>query len=288
MNSDVKPNSLLDASKVTVVVNTCDAYRDVWPLFFSALEEYWPDRSVDIVLNTETQSVGFEVSRLSVHNFQDKSGQDKWGKRLLETLNSIKTEYVVALYDDFILEALLDSGRLMSLVSMMDADRDIAVCYLTNMKLTTLPGADVCGQSLIEPTIPYRLNSAPALWRRKDLIRYTGAIDTPWAWEVYGSYRTYGDGKHFYCPTTVQDDVFHYNHAKGGAIYRGKWVAEVVEPKNLKYKLGMDLSIRGMSVEGAFEQRTLAWKLKFLWLGYRMVGFKSLDFFISSLSRKFK
>lgn len=288
MNSNVTPNSLSNAGKVTVVVNTCDAYRDVWPLFFSALEEYWPDRGVDIVLNTETQTVGFDVARLSVHNFLDNSGQDKWGKRLLATLNSIDTEYVVVLYDDFIIEAPLDSGRLTALVSMMESDRDIAVCYLTNMKLATLPDTNVSGQSRVGPTTPYRLNSAPALWRRKDLIRYTGAIDTPWAWEVYGSYRTYGDGKHFYCPTTEQDDVFHYNHAKGGAIYRGKWVAEVVEPKNQKYKLGMDLSIRGLSVEGAFEPRTLAWKLKFLWLGYRMVGVKSLNFVILSLSRKFK
>lgn len=38
----------------TIVVSTCDAYRDLWPAFFALFKRYWPDCPYKIVLNTET------------------------------------------------------------------------------------------------------------------------------------------------------------------------------------------------------------------------------------------
>ncbi len=288
MNSDPISAPVLDSQRVTLLVNSCDAYRDVWPLFFRALEEWWPNRTFQVVLNTESQSVDFDVPNLKVHTFPAVNGRDQWGQRLLSTLGSIESEYVMVVYDDFILEATFDVAALARLVECMDQDHLIAVCYLTHMGLESVEGDERCGMGRVLDTIEYRLNSAPALWRRKDLMRYTGEVDTPWAWEVFGSYRTYGDGRLFYSPLNPQKDLYHYNHSKGGAIYRGRWVAEVVAPKNERYQLGIDLNKRGLSVEGGFEKRTLSWKLKFLWLGFRMVGFKSLHFIFRALSKKLK
>jgi len=118
------------------------------------------------------------------------------------------------------------------------------------------------------------------------LIKYTGKNDTPWAWEVFGSYRTYKDGKKFYAPVSSSFSLYRFDYEKGGAIYRGKWVSHVVIPKNKKYNLNMDFSIRGFSAEDRYEKRSLTWKMKFLLLGFRMVGFKSFIFIIRYLKIK--
>lgn len=271
--------------RVTLLVNSCDSYSDVWPLFFSALNDYWPSRKMLAVLNTETKSIPEGVANARTHNVRSRDC-DRWGLRLLESLKSIESEYVVVVYDDFIMEGLLRDEDIDSLIRFMDEDEGIAVCYLSYIGLNTLDAINEHGQSMLFSDIDYRLNSAPALWRVKDLINYTGPDDTPWAWEVFGSYRTFGDGKKFYAPSSPANDVYKYNREKGGAIYRGKWVADVVEPKNEKYKLDMDLSVRGVSVDGEFEKRSLAWKLRFMLLGFRMIGFKSLRFAVRAVLSK--
>lgn len=279
-------NKLFDHS-VTVLVNTCDAYKDVWPLFFSALKEFWPDRSYKLVVNTETIDINDENQGIFSHNFVSEKGVDKWGLRLIKALEFIETEYVLVLYDDFILEDYIDVERLNRLISQMDGSKDVAVHYLTHIGLNTVLGTEVEGQSLLLDNIDYKLNSSPALWRRKDLIKYTSDNDTPWAWEVFGSYRTYKDEKKFYCPSSKDFDLYRYDYEKGGAIYRGKWVSHVVLPKNIKYNLNMDFSIRGFSAEDKLENRNFIWKMKFIVLGFRMVGLKAFIFIIRYLKAKF-
>lgn len=274
--------------RVVMLVNSCDAYSDVWPLFFGALEEHWPDRNVDVVLNTESLSSGVKAERLIFSNYVGECGRDQWGARLLRALKSQESEYVMVVYDDFILESRFDSERLARLVEFMDEHPDAAVCYLAQMGFKTEQSAKQLGISKLLDRTEYRLNSAPALWRRTDLINYTGVHDTPWAWEVFGSYRTYGDGRGFYCPSRPEDDVYCYNHEKGGAIYRGKWVAEVVVSKNERYQLGIDLQQRGLVTKSSVQKRTLKWKVQFLWLGYKMVGFKFLYFVSRALGSKFR
>ena len=268
---------------VTILVNTCDLYHDVWPLFFAALNEYWPNRSYDLLLNTEKRS----AEGIKVHNFLAINGNNSWGLRLRETLESIKTKYVLALYDDFIVEATINESELQNIITKMNEDESIAVIYLTELGLKTQKIIeDDSKYVLLEDYIDFRLNSAPALWRREDLLRYTGPHDNPWAWEVFGSYRTYGDGKKMYSPSSPANDVYIYNHKKGGAIYRGKWVAEVVVEKNKKYNLNIDFTKRGFSFENDYEKRSFSWKVNFVLLGFKMVGFKSLLFLLRTLKVK--
>ena len=53
-----------------------------------------------------------------------------------------------------------------------------------------------------------------------------------------------------------------------------------------KYKLDIDLNVRGMSDSLTFEKRSFKWKIKFLYLGYNMVGYKLLWFLFFSIKRK--
>jgi hypothetical protein len=278
---------------LTVLVNSCDDYYDVWPFFFSALDEYWSDRKLDVVLNIEMKKPNF-ASNIIISNFTKTGNNNSWGVRLIESLKVIKTDYVLAVYDDFILEDFVDEFEINEIISKMKSDPDIAVVYLTKLGLKVRENNCLMSErksgnkySLLDDKIDYRLNSAPAIWRRIDLLNYTGIFDSPWAWELFGTYRTIGSGRKFYCPAEEEKNIFSYNSKKGGAIYRGRWVRDVVVEKDKKYNLNTDFTKRGFSSADSNEKRTLKWKLKFILLGYKMIGFKVLMVLFRALKSKY-
>ncbi len=261
---------------LTVVVNTCDAYYDVLGIFFYAWQDCWPDCPHPVVINTESRAYSHPAR---VHHHRSSNGTDDWGARLLATLSTIDSEFVMMLYDDFILDAPLNQEHVHQALGLLRAQPSAVVTYLinTSLPLSCTDTDDIFVQ--LKDRVDYRLNSAPAIWRKQALMDYTKAGDTPWAWEVFGTYRTWGDGRVFYSLNPNQADIYSYNYNKGGAIYRGKWVREVVERMAQKYPLNIDWTVRGFSSDTVFEKRSYMWKLRFMQTGFQMVGFKALNFF---------
>lgn len=276
--------------KVTILVNSCDAYSDIWPLFFSAIKDYWPNHP-NIVLNSETIKCEDKV-KVNTHLLSLSRNNDSWGFRLRETLKDIKTEYVFTLFDDFIMEDYIDENELLRIVNAMENDSSISVVYLTKINISKKEKSNLFFEenknkyAELENNVDFRLNSAPGIWRVQELIKYTGTIENPWAWEVFGTYKTFNIQEKFYCVGDGDIDVFKYNYNKGGAIYRGKWVGEVVLEKNEKYQLNIDFNKRGFSNSNDHEKRSILWKISFLKLGYKMVGLRFIYFIVSALKRK--
>lgn len=275
--------------KLTIVVNTCDAYADVLSLFISAIKEYWPNRAFPIVINTEGKPYITCDNTITSHLYPKSNKNNYWGARLLSTLNSVGSEYVLMLYDDFILEELINIDEIEAAVCQMNRNRTISVIYLVDLMLSTGSNSGFENKYKVIPDfINYRLNSSPAIWRKDDLVSFTREIDNPWAWEVFGSYRTFGINKLFLSVKSPMENIYKYNYEKGGAIYRGKWVKEVAEEKIIKYRLPINLEDRGLLNIDSIEKRSIAWKLKFMWTGFRAVGFKFLYFVYFYLKTKLK
>ncbi len=276
-------NLSMSDRELTLMVNTCDAYQDVLGVFLHAFEDCWPDCPYPMVINTESNTRDYPARVL---NHRNLNGKDDWGHRLLSALNSIDSEFVLMLYDDFILNAPVSNDRVNTALRVLKSEPNSVVAYLINTSLP-LSKTDADGAFIaLKDRVDYRLNSAPGIWRRQALMHYTAQGDTPWAWEVFGTYRTWGDGKIFYSLNPNQSDIYSYNHAKGGAIYRGMWVREVVEQLSKKYPLDIDWAERGFSSDTMFEKRSMMWKLRFMRTGFRMVGIKALYFVMSYVRDK--
>jgi hypothetical protein len=261
--------------ETTIVINTCDAYEDVLGLYFSAFQEHWPGCPYKIVLNTESKKLSFRDIDVTSHNFNSPTGQDIWGLRLKQTLNSCQSKYVIMLYDDFILEGRVGQEKITSCVTWLEENADIAVFYFSNIPVNANIADDRFENfELIPKRGDYKLNSAPAIWRRESLLEFVEDSDNPWAWEFFGSYRTYRSPKLFYCVQKGHEDIYPYNYSLGGAVYRGKWVGAVVLPLIEKYNLPIDVNRRGLvDDEQRKNKRSLMWKLKFFFLGFKMIGF---------------
>lgn len=259
---------------VAIVVNSCDAYSDLWDLFFLCMSDYWEGCNYPIVLNTESKS--YSIPRgmdfdVTVHHCYS-GGKDLWGERLLSTLNDIDAEFIIMLFDDFLLNAPVDEGRLKLLLALLSGAPDVGVVYLTKLLGVQKGQAREDGLAVVAPDGDYRLNSSPAIWRKDVLLKFTGQKDNPWAWEYFGSYRTFGDSTVFLAIADSGSDIYPYDYRKGGAIYRGKWVVEVIEPIIKRHELVLNIEDRGTVGACCFPKRDLAWKLAFLAVGTQMIG----------------
>lgn len=271
----------------TIIVNSCDKYADVWTPFFSVLKDKWPDCPYDIVLNTESKSFNFSGLNIITFNLFTAEEKDTWGKRFKETLLEINTEYVINLFDDYILDDFVKQDKIQQCIEWMNADKDISVFYFSNNEGDNIDDDTYDGFELIPQRKDYKLNTAPAIWRREDLLFYTGSKDTPWAWEFFGSARTYRTNKLFYCARKDREDIYKYKYQLGGAIHRGKWVTSVIEPVVKKYNLDLDLSIRGFQDENlGLYKHTFRWKVDFLITGYKMIGIDACIFIYRSARKR--
>ncbi|AXH14463.1 hypothetical protein CP985_11050 [Malaciobacter mytili LMG 24559] len=260
-------------SKCTIVINTCDAYNDVWELFFKAFEEYWPDCEYNIVLNTE--KIKCNLSNVTTHTFNETSTLDNWGKRFKQTLQDIDSDFVIMLYDDFILEGNVNKNKIKQCIKWLEDEKNKDICafYFIHSQNKNIDDGKFEGFERLPLKADYKLNSAPAIWKKDKLISFIEDNDSPWAWEYFGSYRTYNKQSIFYSIKKENEDIYPYNYSMGGAIYRSKWVSSVVLPLVDKYKLDLDLSKRGLTDKvGGSNKRTLKWKIDFFITGYKMIG----------------
>ena len=271
----------------TVLVNSCDAYEDVWNPFFSAFKNRWEDCPYNIMLNTESKSYKFADLNIVTLNMFSKSKKDFWGERLCRSLNQINTKYVFLLFDDFILEDYVQQDKIEKCIAWMEENENIAVFYLSNIEGENISDDIYEGFELLPQRKNYKLNSAPAIWRRDKLLSFTRDKDTPWAWEFFGSARTYKVKDRFYCAKLGKEDIYKYNYSLGGAIHRGKWVKKVIEPIMQEYNLQIDLSKRGFENESqATYPHSLIWKIKFVLNGFNMIGLDTFIFIYRGLKKR--
>ena len=87
---------------VTILVNSCDKYEDLWYPFFEMLRIQWPSLDYPIILNTEgkkyihSHKVGREIRCLQLF----KNISVDWSTRMLKTIEYVDTEFVLMMLDD--------------------------------------------------------------------------------------------------------------------------------------------------------------------------------------------
>ena len=233
--------------KITVLVNSCDAYEDLWLPFFSLFKKYFPI-DAQIILNCESKDIS--VDGLDIKCIHPPRSDYPYGKRMRHVLKQIDTEYVLLLLDDFFLRSPVDLQHLHNIIEWMDAAPDIA-CF--NSEATTvykdLDLDKYPGFRRIPAGNRYTLNMQAAVWRTKALAKYWRPNVSPWEWELYCNALTtkYPRDK-FYCAAREGRPYIDYGHYHSGdlwGIVKGKWFVPDVGPFFEKEQIQIDLSKRG-------------------------------------------
>ena len=153
----------------TVLVTSCDAYRDVEGPFLTLFRRYWPDCPFELVVNGETGAVdGFDRAVLS--------GKGKtWSQMLAEALDEVATPYVLMLMNDYYLESPVDTALFMRRLGETKA-RDAL-----NYRLCPDPPRAVKNTA-------YAVSCKAGIWNRGFLRDLAARTKSAWEFERYGSF----------------------------------------------------------------------------------------------------
>ena len=153
----------------TVLVTSCDAYRDVEGPFLALFRRYWPDCPFELVVSGETGAEkGFDRAVLS--------GRGKtWSQMLVEALDAVATPYVLMLMNDYFLSSPVDTPRLLGLLEEAKS-RDAL-----NYRLCPDPPRAVKNTA-------YAVSCKAGFWNRLFLRELAAKTRSAWEFERYGSY----------------------------------------------------------------------------------------------------
>lgn len=153
----------------TVIVTSCDGYRDIEGPFVRLFRKYWPDCPFELVVNGETGAVeGFDRVILT--------GKGKtWSAMLAEALECISTPYVIMLMNDYYLESKVDTQLILKRLAEAK-ERDAL-----NYRLCPDPPRAVKNTA-------YAISCKAGIWNREFLRALALKTKSAWEFERYGSF----------------------------------------------------------------------------------------------------
>lgn len=243
-------------SRATVLVFSCDSYEDAWYPFFTLMDQYWADCPYRVLLNTETKNCSVLLKHIKVDTLQLYTGNTKtipYGKRCLDHLKHIDSQYVITLMDDFFIRSKVDTAVLERVMDWMDDDPTIAsFCLLHHddrhscRYLREETGYE--GFSLRPRYCTHNYDMQACIWRKSAYEKTWRPFMNPWEWEGPANYRSFDDGYKYYdldddAPFPI--DYIDYKKHEWSGIRKGKWVKETVYDLFQKHGIVIDYSIRG-------------------------------------------
>ena len=214
---------------VTIVVNSCDKYKDCWLPFFQCYERNW-NCGYPIVLVTESEHYSYKNLPITTFELYQKGQAVSWSALRIETLSRITTPYIIFMLDDFFLEKKVDQKTIEQCISWMDKNNDVSVFYFEPIGAgRNIDDHRFAGFERRPDKCEYKLNCQAALWRRDKLIEYMRPHESAWYFETLGSRRAARYHECFYSRSISAPAIMEYHYQIGGALHRGKWNQEVLD-----------------------------------------------------------
>jgi hypothetical protein len=221
--------------ELTVLVTSCDAYRDVETPFLRLFRKYWSDCPFEVVLVAETQRENIDTS-LSFDRVISTGFGKNWCQMLAEALENITTPYVLMLMNDYLLDSPVDIDvirRRLSQILKFDA---------ANLRLNPNPPGQIKWQDtdLLEypKNIAYCVTCQTGIWNRNYLLNLAKRNKSAWEFERYGSFMV-GDEKRPLLVTPTKEFPFV------DAVHKGCWEKFGVEVCK-RNGIELDFSVRGL------------------------------------------
>jgi hypothetical protein len=179
----------------------------LWTPFFTLFGRYWSDCDLPVYLGTNCAQVNFE----HVHTL-NAGGEEAWSKRLRSLLQTIGTDYVLLLLEDFFLDQTVSNTKVKNHLKILHSLDGVS------MRLFPNPPADYFqgGVGVIHNRAAFRVSLQAAIWNRSRLLQLLVDEESIWDFETCGSRRSQAWPSGFYC---ASEAVIHYQHV----VERGEW-----------------------------------------------------------------
>jgi len=221
---------MIDQKQISIYINSCDKYSDIWPTFFSIFWKYWPDCPFPIFLGTGKKP--YQDHRIQMIF----SGDDHtWADTTRKVINQIPSDYVLMLLEDFFFYKRVETNQI---IATFQDFLKVKGGYI-RLKPFPKPDRKILNNQLIGeilPGAPYRCALQAAIWRRDVLLSILKEGETAWDMELYGSRRSDAIHSGFF---STWKPVMNYE----AGVTLGKWLPWVVQ-KCKRENIPIDLSTR--------------------------------------------
>ena len=194
-----------------IIILSCDKFSDLWKQYFSLFWKYY-NGSHQVYLGSN--SVNYQGDKVKVIY----SGEDiDWSTSCRTILRQIPNKYILLLLEDIFITSKIDTAKITQHVKYIKKNKAKHI----HLGPTPKPDKWIISQEIgvYEKGAPYRVNVV-GYWDKEYLLRLLLDGESPWDFEIKGSYRTvYDDG--FYC---LQKPLFSTVHV----LEKGRWLPEAV------------------------------------------------------------
>lgn len=161
-----------------ILVPSCDAYGDLWPVFLHGMRKHWPDCPYRLIIGTnERTDAGPNVETLQ------SGGGLVWSDRLIDYLNAVSSEYIIVMLEDFILRRPVEK------IEIDQAMESVVQNKLDCLRLSPRPAPAKlrrkgCRFEEISPGEIYRISTQTAIWRKSFLLEILRRGESIWEFEA--------------------------------------------------------------------------------------------------------
>ncbi|QWD60453.1 hypothetical protein [Polynucleobacter sp. MWH-UH35A] len=205
-------------SDCAVVVLSCDKYSDVWPFTLASLERYYDNFNKIYFVSNEIEVIQDNITNIKV-------GADlNWSSSLIKALNMISEKYLLILLEDMIIDSNVNNETLLYGYSLIESN-SFQHLQFSNFKK---PNVRYLNEKLgvYDVGAPYSVN-VMGYWNKDILSKLLIEGESPWNFEVFGSYRMQYFGK----SGSIIPSPFNYLHL----IEKGRWIPGICRILNIKY-----------------------------------------------------
>ena len=159
---------------ITILINSCDAFSDMWENIISLYDKYWPNHPDLYILSDK--KTNFDYSKIIETN-------GEMSNRLLDALNHIKTKYVFLSFDDYYPKKNVNSETIQKVVELMESN-GVDYCRIFNkVKIHGKSVGELKYKGLPLKSI-YEVNFYPSLWNVDSLKKIIKPNEEIWKAEA--------------------------------------------------------------------------------------------------------
>ena len=233
------------SKNLTIVVNSCDKYEDLWYPFFEVFRKNWENCPCKIILNTESKTYvhptkisdnGIDCLQL----FKDNPNVD-WSTRYLETLKYVKTKYCLVLLEDCFFTRKVDEDGLVKLIKTSDRIKKFGAIYFS-FPSNRLFRDKKYNLNRLSRWTPYRISAYSGFWLTSKLVTTIKLGESAWGYEVFGTQREIKFSTKFY---SIDDEYSPIGLDIWTSVTKGKWSENAVQLLK-RQGVEIDFNVRGI------------------------------------------
>lgn len=243
---------------LTIVVNSCDKYQELWQPFFKILFMQWKELStgkIPIILITNTK----DFHHPSVRVFQ--SGPEiSWSDTFKRALKTVQTKYVLYLQEDYFLTSL-NVDRLRQLYTTMKAKNLGYMQIYGGTREIRNPLSDEPGVYYKNQFEKWRTSLQAAIWDTQTFSHLLNSCEKIWDFEVKGSTRSEGNMAPF--AVVISDLPLQYLNMAAEGFLIDNYINDIKERYGITWvrKLPLDSSFSIARLCKKTIPRFLYWQL---------------------------